>query len=623
MGGTQSPTSIVDQFSATGDAADQSNLPAGRTASPPSSPGANPPAAANPPTATSSPAAPSSDTTAPTVVRPVRRSGIAGLVDEMRDALAGESRAKLFRDEDGNEYVRHQDESGASKWFRIAATAIRGAAAGEAAGPGPAGRARAFAAGVQAGDEQTEARNKREAQLSEEAKQANADHFNSIKLKHDQAAWEFEMGRAKIKATQDDINFAQGQLDREQKLVDDGKSADLGVFKDEADLARVKNAVPDFWKKVYGENSIAVVPEIDQTTGERTGIHLFMHVPGLGSEIMPAGTPLTVITGHKDNGEPILGSIVPSGPVTRLQQQTYETAAYVEHQAWMVNQAKLEHENAGTEHEKVATEAASTEGPLHTAETNKANAEAGEATARTQQIKQETANASPGGLADDIIDGKIVPERLGYLLGKKEGQQILDAIVQRAHDRGITIDMAKLQSYPKVYEQFTSTKPGTAGYALNAGGTALEHLEELSQLNTVASRIPGTPAYKAYHNKLDTLAPELVKFYGMPDTDQSINALKSTLGGVGFRDRGIRTQAHSLGDKLENYRQQWKNAAPSAAYEASMPGLSDASKLARAELDPDYAKHLFSVSKYKAANPTRDVEDARKRAIAAGMDVIE
>jgi len=44
-----------------------------------------------------------------------------------------------------------------------------------------------------------------------------------------------------------------------------------------------------------------------------------------------------------------------------------------------------------------------------------------------------------------------------------------------------------------------------------------------------------------------------------------------------------------MGDKLDAYEQEWKNAAPSKAYQAPMPGISPQAKAARARLDPNYA----------------------------------
>jgi len=56
----------------------------------------------------------------------------------------------------------------------------------------------------------------------------------------------------------------------------------------------------------------------------------------------------------------------------------------------------------------------------------------------------------------------------------------------------------------------------------------------------------------------------------------------------GSRHAAIVTQAQSMGKKFDNYEQTWKNAAPSANYEAPMPNVSQAAIEARAALDPNY-----------------------------------
>jgi hypothetical protein len=81
------------------------------------------------------------------------------------------------------------------------------------------------------------------------------------------------------------------------------------------------------------------------------------------------------------------------------------------------------------------------------------------------------------------------------------------------------------------------------------------------------------------------------KFYGggvgsVSSTNSFKKALTSQLPGT--RDAAIKTAAKALGVKLDNYEQQWSNAAPSSHYQTPMPGVSDEAKAARAQLDPTY-----------------------------------
>ncbi|HEY1800093.1 MAG TPA: hypothetical protein VGG46_04085 [Terriglobales bacterium] len=183
-----------------------------------------------------------------------------------------------------------------------------------------------------------------------------------------------------------------------------------------------------------------------------------------------------------------------------------------------------------------------------------------------------------------IGTGHMALNRLDYLLSRNP--TILDAVTRAYPD----FDSSKAQSYVNTYKDFTS---GPTSKALNSGGTGLGHLKELLDLNTVASHIPNTPAWTAYQNKAATVSAELAKFYGDP-TIPAIDAIKDTLTSTlpGNREAAIRTQAQSMGDKLDAYEQQWQNAAPSKEYQAPLPGISAKARQSRAELDPAYAARV-------------------------------
>jgi hypothetical protein len=250
---------------------------------------------------------------------------------------------------------------------------------------------------------------------------------------------------------------------------------------------------------------------------------------------------------------------------------------------------------------------------------------AGGELALKQQQAGMSQNGQPSDLATAIAQGHIVPDRLGYLLSRNP------TLIQGVMAADPTFDSSKAASYANTYKDFTS---GKTSVALNAGGTALQHLQELQGMNTAESHIPGTADYNAYQNKADTVSAELARFYGT-DTVPGIAAIKSTLTSQlpGTRDAAISTQAKSMGDKLDSYQQTWQNAAPSAAYQAPMPGISPKAIAARAALDPDYKPvgtasstptpqtHQFSVSAWQRANPNGNANAAKAAATAQGYQV--
>jgi hypothetical protein len=204
-------------------------------------------------------------------------------------------------------------------------------------------------------------------------------------------------------------------------------------------------------------------------------------------------------------------------------------------------------------------------------------------------------------LVREMGTGKMPISRIEYLAARQPA--LLEA-VSKAYPG---FDGSKISGYVNTYKDFTS---GKTAIALNAGATAMGHLKELFDLNTNASHIPHSSAWTAYQNKADTLATELAKFYG-DATIPAIAAIKSTLTSTlpGNREAAIKTQAQSMGDKLESFEQQWKNAAPSEAYQAPMPFISLKAKRAFASLNPEYA----------AAHPELQAEPSQKQQAAPNV----
>jgi len=330
------------------------------------------------------------------VVHPVRRSGLAGIVDEIRDAIAGKTQTNIGTDAQGNKYLKTTDLTGGQKWARIASTALHGAAAGWANGQGPGGAARALQAGVNVADKQSEAQKNLTKEQKEEVKQDQLDKFNMIKLKHDVAASAFALTRMQVKASQDDITFAQQQNEHERTLG----SADLGIFKDPAELASVQQKEPQFWKNVYS-NNVVTVPEIDPTTGKRNGIHVYLRTPGVGSQLAPKGTPIMdYVPGEKPTDPPKLVSRVPTIPMTHDQVDQYNNASHAKYAAWQTQQEDLKDKQAQEELRK-------SEAGKNKAEANKANAEAGKANAEAKVLNSAASADSVNSNAAQLVEGTM------------------------------------------------------------------------------------------------------------------------------------------------------------------------------------------------------------------------
>lgn len=520
----------------------------------------------------------------PVVVTSQKAPGILGVVDSIADALVGKTKPEIGTDAQGNQYVKQQTMSRGQQWVRIGAGLIGGAAKGYAAGkgrnPGAAGAA-GFDQGQQLSKDAA-------AQTPELQKQILA-NANYQKLRMDTAEQAWHLTAMQHEATQHDIAFAQGQEDRLMKV--DGATL-LGTASDPNDIDKILKVDPNVMKSMIQTHQIEILPHYNPD-GTRAGIRVFKMPDGYRSTIAPIGTPF-----HRF--DPITGEYSvhkTSDPTTNGEIDDLETAAGNAQQKFNLDRANLQQKQAATQEAKANTGKANAETTKVPSEITKNRSESNKNNAEADKARLESgAGAEGSALVDSIGTGKIALDRLGYLATRNP--QLLAAVQAKYPN----FDSSKAASYPAVYKEFTSTKKGTAGAALNAGATALKHLQELQKLNTVASHIPGTKDHVAYMNKADTLSTELASFYG-DTTIPAIASIKDTLTTQvpGGRNAAIKTQAQSMGDKFNSYQQTWDNAAPSSAYEAPMPQIDKDAKEARAALDPRY--HAQLVAEQQGAPP--------------------
>jgi hypothetical protein len=494
-----------------------------------------------------------------------------GVVDSIADALVGKTKPEIGTDAHGNEYVKQQTMSRGQQWVRIGAGLVGGAAKGFAAGKGRNPGA-AAAAGFDQGQQQSK---DAAAQTPALQKQILA-NANYQKLRMDTAEQSWHLTAMKHEATEHDVLFAQGQEDRLMKV--DGATL-LGTAADPNDIGNILKVEPNVMQSMIQNHQIEILPHYNPD-GTNGGIRVFKMPDGYRKTIEPAGTAFH--TFDSTTGQYIEHKS--SEPLTAGEVDDYETAAGNAAQKFKLDQANIAQKAAQTAQEKANAGKANAEATKvpseiakNRAETNKNNAEA--------EKDRALSGTGPGGstLVDSIGTGKLAPERISYLVTRNP--ELLAAVVQKYPD----FSSAKAAAYPAAYHDFTSTKKGSTGGALNAGGTALKHMQELRNLNTVKSHIPGTADYNAYMNKADTLSTELAGFYG-DTTIPAIASIKKTLTATlpGQREAGIQTQAKSMGDKFDSYEQSWKNAAPSKSFEDPMPNVDAKAMEARAALDPSY-----------------------------------
>lgn len=540
----------------------------------------------------------------PDIERQYHEGWLRQKMDQAARVLGGGETITYTKDADGNVSMTHSPSTTKEMWGRVAQAALVGAASGLANSQGPGGLAKAAAAGVQTGAQLPQQRVQQAQQNVDFDNKQLLAKANRIHLTQQSVMEAAQARLANLKVDQETAKVMNESL---QDYQGRPGATDYGGFDpgDRNGVIDLTKNMPGAMDDYLGKNNrkAAVVLEADHK----------LHVIGYNATDDDRWNDKPVEVPYNDmdkDGKPII-STKTVGPGTHRQGEldlnrdavqaeylkrlnTWSTAQKSQADAnkqpagpKTIDEMRLRRNQTTDPVERAQLDAtinAHDNSPEAQARIAHERAETGRAVAETRKAELGMGEGSQGSaLVDSIGTGKITVDRLAYLVARNP--DLLTAVTQKYPD----FDSAKAATYPGVYKDYTSTKPGTAGGTLVAGGTALMHLKELNDMNTPASHIPGTPAYTAYVNKVDTVADELGAFYHNT-TIPAIKAIKDTLASTlpGNRQAAIQTQAQSMGDRLDNYETAWTNAAPSSMYQAPMPGISPKAKEARAALDPKY-----------------------------------
>ena len=431
------------------------------------------------------------------VVTSNKPGGLMGAMKTIMDGLVGKTTPEIGTDQYGNKYVKQTNLTGGQQWMRLGAEARVGAAKGLAAGRGAGNLGASAAAGVDAGMQMRQAAQQQQKDVTAEARAQNLENANAQQQRMNLMEQSLRMTRLQqeidaptLKASSD---LASTYTAAGGEKVDHAESV--------KDIAAFLKETPERAAQLIQQQRIGIVPtyETDPATGKAVakGFDVYLMKDGWRKDVAPAGSEFPYYndaTGqletHRSSGPMSMGQL------TDLKSQAI--AASKKAAADAAQQKTLqEKQDADLKHVK-----AETAEQYSTAAKNQAEA---------TKTKAETPDDS---LVESIGTGKIAPDRLSYLLARNPN--LVTAVTAKYPD----FDSSKAQAYPALYKDFTS---GKTAAALNSGATALGHLQELANMNTVQSHIPGRPDYNAYMNKVDTVAPELAKFYG----DATIPAIRS------------------------------------------------------------------------------------------------
>jgi hypothetical protein len=364
-------------------------------------------------------------------------------------------------------------------------------------------------------------------------------------------------------------------------------SADLGVYGGYQELAdKMAKEHPDFWKQAYAgsQGRIAGYNEY-APDGTVKGIHFYARQAGVSQQFVPEDEAYikTLVPGKTAQDRPTVAMQKVTRPLTVGQQTAFNNVADNKLSEWDANQRKVQEEEDKHQHAQDEHAAA----PGQRAHTQ----------AETDKLRQDQAAAAPAddALVDSIHAGRIAPESLSRMLGGKDGQKLLTALAEKYPN---DFDTSKLGSYPKLSLDFTSGKTGQQRQNMD---TAFKAVEDLTKLNTYASRLPTGAARNASDNRLNAASQEIANGLAKPGTsarESDVKGVKDNLSQLFSRQAAIDKQVDSLMDQYGSMRTRWQEGAPSAAYEAKMPDVGPQTKEIMYKHDPERAGKWFGVPYY-------------------------
>lgn len=263
------------------------------------------------------------------------------ILDRVGSALGGGESINITRDADGNVSLTHRPATTGEKWGRIAAAALGGAATGLANSFGPAGMARAGAAGLQFGMQQADQRNERitkEATAEENLALHRANnaliHQNMIRTGLENQGLQMEIDQKHA----DMLNNTLADLKSRPGANDYGP---VSTMEDIQKLAATNpQAVTD-----HANGALKVVPL--PKAGGGVEFHLVSTDPNDDTQPMPEGSKMHVLRAD-ENGKPELQELPVARGTKRGQFMLAEQATYDRYLAAQAKWIQANRPAAGT-----------------------------------------------------------------------------------------------------------------------------------------------------------------------------------------------------------------------------------------------------------------------------------
>jgi hypothetical protein len=558
---------------------------------------APPPPPPQPTAATTTAAIPEQPTASasPSVLLPAKRGGLAGVLDEVRNWIAGTNSNQVYIDPNsGDRYVQHPLMSHKQQWLKVGGEALTGAAAGLAAGKGAGNSGRALLAGFQMQhglSEEASARDEEQAQQQYlRARQTRLDKANSQLVQMQLAEGALRMDREQRLASQDQVKWSQYM----NGLYESQQAQDLGTYNSN-DIHEIEKAHPDVWKAHFGDNTIKPVPQFD-ADGKPAGVKFYLTHPSLDSQPIGPGTKLHTFVPSDDARTPghMITKDLDPGSMTQGAYTTAEATQYKRLSDDVDRTQKLSDQETTRQLNQEKIRNMPLERAKLVAETSKEQAQAREANARAsfatvtggmspeQAVQEQPVNgvrqqylqslpADIRGLVQAIGEGRKT-DISAYALSRPNspGAQIAKAVTLAYPG----YDFTRATAYQKTRAAFTSGKQAQGINALNA---AMNHLQVMYDNADWTTTTPGiSNVLRTFGNRRavaerdakTALIGELAKAYqagsvlkdDKEDWTKRINAWSPA-----ETRENAREFIKLLNGKIEASMNEWKNGSPPGA----------------------------------------------------------
>jgi hypothetical protein len=529
--------------------------------------------------------APTSQAAAPVVLQPLKRHGLAGVMDEVGKFLTGTQGGEVYIDQDGKKYIQHPPQTHAQQWARVGLEALQGGARGLAAGQGPGGKGRAFLASVQGGindrqqadalkdEEATKSwQMQRQAKIDKATMQIQQMKIAEMALAHDRQGFEFTAEKQK---------FSDEQQDRYRAM---GGHAIPGYYSSE-DFHEIKKVAPNVWNDHFEKANIMPVHTAQ-------GVQFWEIPPDRMDAPLPAHTKgrLWVPDDSKEGGHTEHPEL-PEGSVERdlemmnnkwtldsgaaLERRTKSAQATTEEvkaqYAPQTAQADIDEKKAGIREKRASADLAEQKATnLRNTGSEDVNAGAALNEPPVNGVRQGYLASLPAGtqaLVREIGEGR----KTDVNISRSPAQQLLARQVALAYPG---YDFTRAPAYAATRKAFTSGKPADG---INAINTAMMHMETmydnaswLASMPVVgaAERFMGNQKAINLKDSKTALVGELGRAYQAGAiTEKDKDAWTGRV--EAWSPQEIRGNAKAfiglLSGKLEGLQNQWKSGSPPAA----------------------------------------------------------